>query len=276
MKMLRDHIIIYDADCPLCRAYTGAFVRKGMLAPDGRQAFQRMDNETEALLDLDRARSEIALVDTRTGQVRYGLQSLMTIIGHAIPVLQPLFRFRPLRWLLQRLYYLVSYNRKIIAAVTPSANARMSCNPPFNLKYRILYLLLSWVFTSFILQRYSGLLEGLIPASSFGREFMICGGQILFQGAMMGFLRRELLLEYLGHMMTVSLMGALFLLPLLLLSPLLPAAPLAYAAYFMGVVAFMLYEHMRRMRLLGLGLVPSMSWVTYRVLLLALMLVVFS
>lgn len=272
MKTLAGHVIIYDADCPLCKAYTGAFVRKGLLPSDGRVAFQRMDNHTESLLDLDRARSEIALVNTNTGEVQYGLQSLMTVIGHSYPFLAPVLRFRPLRWLLQRLYYLISYNRKVIAAVTPTANARMPCDPPMNLRYRLLYLLLSWLFTSFILLRYSHLLEGLIPASTFGREFMICGGQMLFQGCVLLLLRREMLVTYLGHMMTVSLMGALFLAPMLLLARLLPAAPWAYTAYFMGVVAFMLYEHMRRMRLLGLGMTPSISWVVYRVLVLAVLL----
>lgn len=275
MKTLAGHVIIYDADCPLCKAYTGVFVRKGLLPSEGRLAFQRMDTHTESLLDLDRARSEIALVNTSTGEVQYGLQSLVTIMGHSFPFLAPVLRFRPLRWLLQRLYYLISYNRKVIAAVTPTGNARMTCNPPMNLPYRLVYLLLSWLFTSFILLHYSGLLEGLIPASSFGREFLICGGQMFFQGCVLLVLRREMLVEYLGHMMTVSLMGALILAPMLLLAPLLPAAPWAYTAYFMGVVAFMLYEHMRRMHLLGLGLVPSMSWVLYRVLVLALLLRLF-
>jgi hypothetical protein len=70
----------------------------------------------------------------------------------------------------------------------------------------------------------------------------------------------------------VSLMGALLLLPLLLLAAIIPLPALVCAAWFFLVVAFMLYEHSRRCRLLGLGYLPSITWVLYRLLVLALLL----
>jgi hypothetical protein len=74
-------------------------------------------------------------------------------------------------------------------------------------------------------------------------------------------------------MMTVSMIGSLLLLPALLLHRLFPAMPAAfYPAWLLAVVALMLAEHMRRVQLLGLGLLPSATWVLYRLLVLALIL----
>lgn len=267
MKTLEDHVILYDADCPLCRAYTGAFVRFGMLGRQGRAAFQTTTAADVPGVDLQRARDEIALFDRRSHEVSYGLDSLFRILGHSWPALRTLFRWRPLYWFLKKLYFFISYNRKVIVAVKPAPGARRSCDPAFNLKYRLLYLLFTWLVVSLVLTRYSGL---MFPAGNFGREFLVCGGQLVFQGLVLLVLQRDKLMTYLGHMMTVSAMGALLLLPVLWLSALFPKAAGAYAAYFLGVAAFMLYEHVRRMGLLGLGPVPSLSWVLYRVLVLLL------
>ena len=81
MKTLKDHTILYDEVCPLCNAYTGAFVRTGLLDPDGRAPYQQLPATTT--IDRTRAADEIALVNKRTGEVHYGIQSLFLIIGHA-------------------------------------------------------------------------------------------------------------------------------------------------------------------------------------------------
>jgi hypothetical protein len=80
-------------------------------------------------------------------------------------------------------------------------------------------------------------------------------------------------MDYLGNMMTVSLMGVLLLLPMLLIGVAFPGMhALVFLAYFMAVVGVMLLEHMRRMTILKLGWWPSISWVLYRVLVVILLL----
>lgn len=78
-------------------------------------------------------------------------------------------------------------------------------------------------------------------------------------------------MDYLGNMMTVSLFGALLLLPMLLIGSLWSGIPSwLFLTYFMAVVAVMLLEHARRMKILELGWWPSISWVLYRVIVLIL------
>ncbi|TDX01874.1 thiol-disulfide oxidoreductase DCC family protein [Dinghuibacter silviterrae] len=251
MTTLRDHIILYDEECPMCKVYTRAFTATGMLDKDGRVPYQEA---ICPMVDMRRAVNEIALVDKKTGEVKYGIDSLFAVLGNAWPFWKPLFAWKPFAWLMRKAYAFISYNRKVIIP----APQRSDFQPSFRLRYRIAYLLFSWLIVGAILTAFAPLV--VAPGGPY-REYLICGGQIFFQGAVMALYARHKLWDYLGNMMTISLAGALLLVPALLLP--LPARP-----YFMIVVALMVLEHIRRTRLLGLGWVPTITWILYRLIIL--------
>jgi predicted DCC family thiol-disulfide oxidoreductase YuxK len=266
MKTLKDHVILYDEVCPMCTLYTGAFVKSGMLDGNGREPYQNIGCKLRGMIDTKRAVNEIALVDRRTGEVFYGVRSLFRVLEHSFPVFRPLFRFRPFAWVMGKIYSFISYNRRVIMPAGGDA-ARPEHNPSFNLKYRLLYLLFTWLVTATLLYGYSHLLEGVVPASNFYREFLVCGGQMVWQGLILFFLDREKLWDYLGNMMTISFSGGL-LLGLVSLFGGLADEPLFFAGAFMAVAGLMLLEHIRRMKLLKITWVMTLAWVAYRVLLL--------
>lgn len=270
MKTLKDHVILYDQDCPLCNAYTGAFVKTGMLDHNGRQPFSQADQHIKSLIDHERASDEIALIDMKTGSVRYGIDSLFKILAHRFPVLRCLFSSPLFRACMSKLYFFVSYNRKIVAP-GKQFESPTSCTPSFNLKYRWAFILFAWLITSLVLTSYVGHLIPLLPPTTLGREFIICGGQLAFQGIILLILNRKRTLHYLGNMMTVSLIGALLLLPAIILGNLnVIQTPYFFLGWFGLVVCFMLAEHKRRATILGLPLLVSGTWVFYRVLVLFL------
>ena len=129
--------------------------------------------------------NEIALIDKKNNSVKYGLDSLTTIIGYSIPVFRPLFNTKLFQSLMRRLYFFVSYNRKAIAP-GPIFEGRNTCTPEINYAYRWAYIIFAWLVTSFILVFYSRLAVPLVPASNFIREFIVCGGRIVFQGFIVG------------------------------------------------------------------------------------------
>lgn len=94
MKTLKDHVIIYDDECPMCILYTRQFVKTGMLDKDGRVPFANVD-ALNVPVDKQRACNEIALVNTVNGEVTYGMQSLFKIIGHSFPMLNGLSQCSP-------------------------------------------------------------------------------------------------------------------------------------------------------------------------------------
>lgn len=267
MKTLAHHVLIFDNKCPLCRAYTGAFVKTGMLDEHGREPYNNASAETCSRLDMDRARNEIALLNTKTGQVYYGIDSLFRIIAHAFPVFAPLFRFKPFRELMKIVYSFISYNRKVII---PAPVEKDSCIPDFNLPYRWAYIVFTWLVTSLVLTEYSKLLQGVLPPSHFFREFLICGGQIVFQSITLYFISRKQIMTYLGNMMTISFAGGLLLLLIMGIGKLTGLfSPMLYTLLFLGTAGLMFLEHWRRMKVLGILWLASISWVVYRLLVLS-------
>jgi predicted DCC family thiol-disulfide oxidoreductase YuxK len=267
---MKNYVLIFDAECPICKTYSDAFVKAGMLDKNGRESYQDMSNQTCSLIDKKRARNEIALVNTNTGEVSYGIDSIFKVVVNSYPVFKKLFSFSPFYWIMKRLYFFISYNRKVII---PGNSKEDTCTPDLNIKYRWVYIVFTWVISSIILTRYSHLLTGLIPASKFYREFIICGGQIIFQAVVIRFIAKDKVHEYLGNMMTISFFASLLLLVFMEIADLLTITnPLIYASFFMLVVAGMLFEHARRMKLIGIPWIASIGWVTYRLIVLTLML----
>jgi len=268
MKALQNHIILYDAECPMCKMYTKALTKTGMLTADGRASYQDMPEAACPLVDRQRAVNEIALVNTQTGEVSYGVESVFKVIGHNFPAFKPLFGFGPFLWLMRMVYAFISYNRRVIVPAT--YNQQGALQPTFRLGYRLLYLLFTWLVVGYILTAYAQHLTGLVPVGNAHREYFICGGQIVFQGIIISLYAPAKRWNYLGNMMTISLAGSLLLLPVLLLTAFIPLSAFACTLCFMAVAGLMFLEHIRRAKLLGLGWLLTITWVVYRLLVLAL------
>ena len=270
MKTLENHVLIYDKNCPLCNLYTGAFIKTNMLDKNGRADYCSMDFSLLPHLDLARAKDEIALVNTKTGSITYGIDSLFKILSSSIPVLGYVFKWSAFKFAMGKFYALVSYNRKAISP-EKTFESPSSCIPSLHLGYRWAYILLSWVFTSLALNQYAVRFAPLIPPTDFFREWLICGGQIIFQSVVVWFINKGRLIHYLGNLMTVSNIGALLLLPALFI-PAPIAKPGFYMLFFAIVVAIMLFEHYRRAKVLELTVWVSMSWMVYRLIVLGIIL----
>ncbi|EHQ27984.1 thiol-disulfide oxidoreductase DCC family protein [Mucilaginibacter paludis] len=270
MKTLANHTILYDAECPMCHIYTKAFVRTGMLDAHGREAYQQMPEDICPYVDRQRAVNEIALVDKTSGEVSYGIQSLFKIIAYSFPLFKPLLHFKPFIWLMSKVYAFISYNRRVII---PVSSNHSDIQPTFKKHYRIAYLLFTWLITSVILSHYAPLLNGVVSPGNGYREYLICGGQIIFQAAIISLVAHNKLWKYLGNLMTISFAGSLLLLPAIAASKWLNHQPLLFTGYFMLIAAMMFLEHIRRSKLLNIGWGLTCTWVIYRLLVLVLLLV---
>lgn len=270
MKTLNNHVILYDAECPMCSLYTGAFVKNGLLGPDGRQAYQHFATEACPHLDWQRAVNEIALINRSTGEVTYGIQSLLKVCGNAMPIWKPLFSWRPFLWLAEKAYAFVSYNRRVIVPAPVSEN-RFDYQPSFKIGYRLAWLVFTWLVTATL---FSSVGQALAAGWEKGIWFYasaIVAGQLCFQGAVILAYRREKIWDYLGNLSTISLAGAMALLLLQSIVVGLNLGWLISLVTFLAVAFLMFLEHLRRCRLLGLGYTLSLSWVLYRLILLIIL-----
>ena len=111
-----DARFLYDDCCPLCRGYTAVFTGLGWA---DRAPFSQVDDATLDDLDLDRARHYIPLHDPTTGQVRYGMDGILSVVGESVPLLERVGRWRPVRAGLEAMYWMITYNRRHIVAGAP-------------------------------------------------------------------------------------------------------------------------------------------------------------
>lgn len=114
MKILKGHVILYDAFCPMCQLYTKGFIQTGMLDKNTRLPYQQMPDNLSCRLDAGRFANEIALINTGSGAVYYGVESLFRIIGYSLPFLQPVLQSSIFVKISDRLYKFISFNRRVI------------------------------------------------------------------------------------------------------------------------------------------------------------------
>ena len=203
---MKDKLIIYDENCPLCCWYTGTFIKFGLLEEKGRMSFgeyekYRKQDEPDQL-DWERAHHEIPLLDLSGKETLYGIDSLLCLLNQKIPFIEYLFRFKPLRFLAKQAYMLVSYNRKIIAAKRPIANC-YDCSPDFHLPYRMAFILIALLLTCTIALP----IFAMLNASSI---FYILLATALFAPAI--YFRKKTI-DYWGHLASLLLLGAIIVLP---------------------------------------------------------------
>ncbi len=79
-------------------------------------------------------------------------------------------------------------------------------------------------------------------------------------------------LNYLGNLMTVSLMGSVMLLPLLLLNTIVALPQFLILGWFSLTFGLMFFEHHRRLKVLALPNYLSITWVIYRIIALIIIL----
>jgi hypothetical protein len=100
-------IIIYDDSCPMCSAYTKAFVQTGLIASSGRRSFSGISAELLEKIDNHKCRNEIPLIDTATSKVKYGIEALLDILGDKFPLIKSIGHLKPVNWFLKKFYNLV-------------------------------------------------------------------------------------------------------------------------------------------------------------------------
>ncbi len=267
--MINNKKLFLDQDCPLCQAYASCFVHYGLMDPSVVDSYQKMDPTSQKKINLERAKSEIALFDVNTHNTRYGIDAILHIIGNRFPLFEKIMRYPMIYPIPRSIYSFISHNRKVIIPAKPAAN-ELDCTPALHHGYRWIYIVSVALITGLILGQFT---YWIFPnAYNWWREYLICFGQVAWQGVFIHFINKSRRMEYLGNMSTVSLIGGILLLPMFLIQSFYSVHPIALIFYFFLAVSFMLWEHIRRCKLLGLPLTMSGSWVLYRVFVLVIIL----
>ena len=268
--MLQNHKLLIDDQCPMCQLYGEGFTRLGWIDSKTLAPYQNVEEDLACQIDMARARNEIALYSSESGKTIYGLDALLKILTGRSPMLKKVILFPPIYMALKQLYFLITYNRKVIAPESTPALGR-ACHPDDKPFYQWLFLVIATLFSIYPLTLFGEFLSSQgWWANQFGREIFIAVGQLIWQGTIVGVVFPNKTLKYLGNLATISLIGSLLLLSIfpLIHFDLLP--PLLVLLSFGVIVGFILREHLRRASLLQLPYWVTGSWILYRVIVLIL------
>jgi len=140
-------IIIYDDSCPLCAAYSNAFIQTGLIKKENRKNFSNIEPKWMAMVDMKRSANEIPVIDTTTHHVWYGIDALLEILDQKIPFVKVVCNIPPIKWLLYKLYRFISYNRRVIVA-SKQTSGNYDCTPDFSIRYRLVFMVACLIFTT--------------------------------------------------------------------------------------------------------------------------------
>lgn len=242
-------VLIYDEGCPLCVCYTSLFVKLGFLQKEERTSFTEAANALLTKIDFGRSKNEIPLVDTTTGQVLYGIDSLLEILNRKIPFIKTIGNIHPVKWFLQRLYKFISYNRKLIVA-KKTAYECVDCTPDFNWFYRIFFMVFFLVFNTIMLLPIHTSILSKLPFYhlSLLQMQLLHFGLVTVNVSVSFFLGSKKGIDYLGQVNMLALSTVLLTLPLLLLCNMITASPLLITLYLTVISLVILADYRRRMK----------------------------
>jgi predicted DCC family thiol-disulfide oxidoreductase YuxK len=241
-------VLIYDDDCPLCVAYTSAFVKTGLLTTEGRKSFTAVSPELLQSINWQRSVNEIPLVDTTTKQVWYGIDALLEILGQKCALIKTIGRVQPINWFLKKLYSFISYNRKVIVAVKTSP-LKVDCTPSYNLFYRVMFMAVFLVVnTLLILPVHQHLLTQLPGYSlSLSQLFGLHACMVVLNCMLALLLPKRTALEYLGQVNMLTLVTNLLLIPLVFTDAYIHPGNWVNYGYLILVSIVIFHEFFRRM-----------------------------
>lgn len=260
--------LIYDRDCPFCAWYSNLFVKFGFLRSEGRISYQEAVNNQNFNFDEEKAKNKIALISNEN-HVSYGIDSLLKLIGSKIPLIATIGFFKPIHFLLSILYAFVSYNRKAFA---PSeCNGTCDCYPSKSIFWRLTLVLLAGLYVNYVTWIYfTQHLSAYFISDFYWLDSVFYLSQFAFQFVVFKLLKQKNFYDYAGQIAVISFLGAvalqLFHVGLVLLAKTGIDIQLLEPFCYGIVYLFMLYEHKKRIKILGFTAWMSVSWVVFRFL----------
>jgi hypothetical protein len=203
-------ILIYDEDCPFCTWYTGMFVRFHFLNENERIPYDKAIRTHGLRFDHEIASNKIALLYPETDNVKYGIDSLLTVIGSKIKWIEVIGKLPLIKQMLILLYSLISYNRKIIAP--SSCGTEGVCQPSKSIFWRIVFIVMIALFINYATGIYFTAHLTSFYRDTQNLDLLFFSAQFLFQFIVFKGLKQHNFFDYAGNLAMVGLKGGLCLL----------------------------------------------------------------
>ncbi len=263
-----DKILVYDGDCPMCRATVGVLLRVGAVQP-----FQLRSNHGLSAEDLEvvRAagiRNQLVVLETSTKATRAGVDGLLWLMRDSgKPLLARVLGLPGIRQALRAGYATISYNRRILSP--PRTQIVCDCEPEVTLARRLaLVVPLAVVTVAIWALAGSVTLARLVEVDGWRAAawtaLVAASGPLILAAIAAVILPRGKRIDYVGHLAVTEAAGALALLPVAIAGPWLPSAVLAALACASLAVATLVMRSVqrRRVEVRAIGRAWFWAWAT--------------
>ncbi|MBP6431923.1 MAG: hypothetical protein KA319_09160 [Ferruginibacter sp.] len=243
-------IIIYDDACPMCAAYTNAFVKCGFIKKENRKNFTTITPQLLAIIDTEKSKNEIPVIDTITNEVYYGIDGLLEILNTKIPFIKSIGNIKLIKWFLLKLYKFISFNRRVIVATEP-ATCNFNCGPPINIKYRLFFAFVFLLFNTIMLfPLHTWVIKNSIFNSTTVFQLQVAHFMLVVSNILVALsINKKDAIEYIGQVNMLATLVILLFLPLLIINKMGCQPSLLFNnLYMLGLTFFIIKEYIRRMK----------------------------
>ncbi len=258
-----EKILIYDGDCPMCRATIAALLRLRLVRAEQTRSNHDLQGPDLEAAEAAGLRNELVVLDPQSRETRSGTDGLLWIIrdntgNHPLVRLASLPGFRDvLRWT----YRVVSYNRRIISP--PRNQIVCDCEPEVTLARRLSLIVPVALKTLLLTAAFGAALFRADAAGSAGEGALVAiaaagSGWLILIIAAIVLLDGDRRIDYVGHSAITMFVGALVLLPATLVALLAPRDPALALAGVSLAVSLVVMVKMQRRRVAALKI--SHAW----------------
>lgn len=135
-------LLLYDGHCRFCIFITKLLSAIGIINKSQLYTIQSISTDLLSLVDIERFRVELALIDPQSKEVHYGAQAIRLLVHRQYNWLEKLLFFKPLFWVVDQLYKVISYNRFFIIPAKEYKTIKCECEPPIHQGFRLKYIVL--------------------------------------------------------------------------------------------------------------------------------------
>ncbi|OEJ99721.1 DCC1-like thiol-disulfide oxidoreductase family protein [Roseivirga misakiensis] len=264
MEILKDKWIIYDGNCGLCLRSKRLLVSMGWFPEKKFLDYHHLKDDLKRIINSARFRYEMALVDEKTRETKYGLEGIISVFAEKTPALAKLKTTGKLFKVLESLYHTISYNRYFL--FPDSSVIKCACEPPFKAETYRSWLILSIVFSSIISYLFgwsvAPIFEGESMDFALKTLFLVGIGWVIQLGLTLVMLDRQTYLDYSRHLCLIMVVGVMVLIPSIIISLFLHIEAVKWMPLMSIAIssAVMLRMHTRRVRVMRLTQWWTFSW----------------
>ena len=263
MVSLDNKLIIYDSNCKVCSSLRDVVLKLTSIPQNKVRAYGELTPEFAQLVDSDKFKNVMALIDTSGGKTIYGAEGIAYIFSSQYKIAAFLFRYQTIYKLFNFFYKTQAYNRYIIA--TPKSNFKCDCLPDKVAKYRISYIIMTLLIATFLTAMFGislrKLFAGISSSEAAIQMLLIAGTGWVIQIILAVIILKDRALDYVGHLGSIMVAGLLILVPWMLFyayTGMLSLYPPALSVVISS--SYMLYLHVHRIRHLELSQAWTVSW----------------